>query len=107
MAWWDDYKLDAGGTLFGASDTFTRGTKMVMAVDISLVAVVILVRHLLATQRRLLLLVWRCPQHSLLLSRPLRIVLVTTLQMLMFFRLGLPVQWNRSEWLLGNGYRSW
>lgn len=23
---WDDYKLDAGGTLFGASDTFTRGT---------------------------------------------------------------------------------
>ena len=24
---WDDYKLDAGGTLFGVSDTFTRGTK--------------------------------------------------------------------------------
>ena len=24
---WDDYKLDAGGTLFGASDTFTRGTE--------------------------------------------------------------------------------
>ena len=24
---WDDYKLDAGGTLFGGSDTFTQGTK--------------------------------------------------------------------------------
>ena len=24
---WDDYKLDAGGTLFGASDTFTPGSK--------------------------------------------------------------------------------
>ena len=24
---WDDYKLDAGGTLFGASDTFTPGTQ--------------------------------------------------------------------------------
>ena len=24
---WDDYKLDAGGTLFGVSDTFTPGTK--------------------------------------------------------------------------------
>ena len=24
---WDDYKLDAGGTVFGASDTFTPGTK--------------------------------------------------------------------------------